>query len=241
MAKRSISRYLFTHPGNIGIYGKTQSGKTSLIFDIIRNNTTMFRDKNDDPVLYNSIWIFHGVATQPLYQELQSDIDNVTFYRGFPREPIEEIITEEQRPALIFIDDEEELLQVSGENRLKNLVNRDCHHLDMMVIISFQSLYPRGNESVNIQRQFDVYILMTFSGNGNIKLKLEKILGDKKIANLIFKIWRKWTRKRGGYVLLDLHLDKSGDHENVLAWTKILPKDQDEQEDPPRLLMKKFL
>lgn len=239
MAKASVRRYYFTHPGNIGVYGKTQSGKTTLIFDLIRNRDIMFRDKNDDPVSYKSVWVFHGVASQPLYEKLQVDVPTVTFYRSFPTEPIEEIIREENRLALIFIDDQEELLQISGENKVKNLVNRDCHHLDMLVIMSFQSLFPRGNESLNIQRQFDVYIFMTFPGNNNIKLKLEKILGERKLANLIVKIWRKWTGKRGGYMLIDLHLDKLEAHENVLAWNKILPRNQDD-EDSPRLLMKKF-
>lgn len=59
------------------------------------------------------------------------------------------------------------------------------------------------------------------------------------MANLIVKIWRKWTGKRGGYMLIDLHLDKIEAHENILAWTKVLPQDQDE-EDSPYLLMKKF-
>ena len=180
MGERTVSRYLFTHPGNVGIYGKTQSGKTTLVFDLIRNADIMVRDKNDDPVSYCSIWIFHGVASQPLYEELQRDVSSVTFYRGFPTEPLEDIITKEQRPTLIFIDDQEELLRDSGENRVKNLVNRDCHHLDMLVVMSFQSLFPQGNESINIQRQFDVYVFMTFSGNNNIKLKLQKILGEKK-------------------------------------------------------------
>lgn len=180
--KASIRRYYFTHPGNIGVYGKTQSGKTTLIFDLIRNRDTMFHDKTDDPIVYKSVWVFHGVASQPLYEELPVDVPTVTFYRGFPTEPIEEIIREENRPALIFIGNQEELLQISGENKVKNLVNRDCHHLDMLVIMSFQSLFPRSNESLNIQRQFDVYIFMTFPRNNNIKLKLEKNSRGKEVG-----------------------------------------------------------
>lgn len=63
---------------------------------------------------------------------------------------------------------------------------------------------------------------MIFSGNNNIKLKLEKILGERKLVNLIVKIWRKWIGKRGGYMLIDLYLDKLEVYENVLAWNKIL-------------------
>ena len=63
----------------------------------------MFRYKNDELVCYKSIWIFHGVAFQPLYEELQLAVPGVNFYRGFLTEPIEEIITEQHRPALIFI------------------------------------------------------------------------------------------------------------------------------------------
>lgn len=40
-------------------------------------------------------------------------------------------------------------------------------------------------------------------------------------------------------MLIDLHLDKIEAQENILAWTKVLPQDQDE-EDSPYLLMKKF-
>ena len=233
-----IPRYLFTHPGNIGIYGKTQSGKTTLICELIRNANLMVRNKNDTPITYRSIWIFHGVASQPLYEDLQRDVPLVTFFKGFPTKPIEEVIPIEKRPALIFIDDQEELLRDGGENRLKNLVNRDCHHLDMLVVISFQSLFPRGNESVNIQCQFDVYIFMTFPGSDDVLLKLQKILGARKLSGLIVEVWRKWTNRRGGYMLLDLHLDRLESHKNILAWTQIFPNDQT-SEYLPRVLMKK--
>lgn len=242
MGEKTISRFVFTHPGNIGIYGKTQSGKTSLIFNLIRNIDTMVRDKRGDFVHYNSIWVFHGVASQPLYEELQLDEPLINFYRGFPTEPIEDIITKEQRPALVFIDDQEELLRDSGENRVKNLVNRDCHHLDMLVVMSFQSLFPRGNESLNIQRQFDVYVFMTFAGNNNIKLKLEKVLGERnKMINLIVKVWRKWTAIRGGYMLIDLHLDRIDRHKEVIAWYKIFPSDQKDERNPPRVLRRNLV
>lgn len=233
-----IPRYTLTHPGNVGIYGKTQSGKTTLMANIIKYNTVMVQDKHNNPVTYNSIWIFHGAVFQPLYDELQSTVDSLIFYKGFPTKPIEDVIKQEQRPALVFIDDQEELLRDSGGNRLKNLVNKDCHHLDMLVIMSFQSLFPRGNESVNIQRQFDVYVFMAFAGNHNIRMKLDKILADKRMARLMSKVWSKWIEKRGGYMLIDLHLDKLAEHEKILAWTKIFPNDQF-SEDLPRVLVKK--
>lgn len=182
------------------------------------------------------------MASQPLYEELQLDEPLINFYRGFPTEPIEDIITKEQRPALVFIDDQEELLRDSGENRVKNLVNRDCHHLDMLVVMSFQSLFPRGNESLNIQRQFDVYVFMTFAGNNNIKLKLEKVLGERnKMINLIVKVWRKWTAIRGGYMLIDLHLDRIDRHKEVIAWYKIFPSDQKDERNPPRVLRRNLV
>lgn len=234
----TIPRYRLTHPGNVGIYGKTQSGKTTLICELIRNANLMVRDKNDVPITYRSIWIFHGVDSQPLYEDLQRDVDLVTFFKGFPTKPIEEVITVEKRPALIFIDDQEELLRDGGENRLKNLVNRDCHHLDMLVVMSFQSLFPRGNEAVNIQRQFDVYIFMTFPGSDNVLLKLQKILGARKLSVLIVEVWRKWANRRGGYMLLDLHLDRLEVHKSILAWTQIFPNDQS-SEYLPRVLVRK--
>lgn len=242
MGEKRISRYMFTHPGNVGIYGKTQSGKTTLIFDLIRNIDNMVRDKNDNLVHYNSIWVFHGVASQSLYEGLQSDEPSINFYRGFPTEPIEDVVTKDQRPALVFIDDQEELLRDSGENRVKNLVNRDCHHLDMLVVMSFQSLFPRGNESLNIQRQFDVYVFMTFTGNNNIRLKLEKVLGERrKLIALLVKVWHKWTKIRGGYMLIDLHLDRTDLHKEVIAWCRIFPADQGDEEYPPRLLKKNLV
>ena len=33
-------------------------------------------------------------------------------------------------------------------------------------------------------------------------------------------------------MLIDLHLDKIEAHENILAWTKVLPQDQDEEDSP---------
>lgn len=235
-----MPRYRFTHPGNVGIYGKTQSGKTTLIFELIRYSDLMVRDKYDMPVSYKSIWVFHGVSSQPLYETIEKDVKHVIFYKGFPTQAIEDVIREEQRPALVFINDQEHLLREGGENRVKNLMNRDSHHLDMLVIMSFQSLFPRGDESVNIQRQFDVHIFMTFSNNNSVKLKLEKIMGNKQLISLIMRVWQKWASKRGGYMLIDLHLDKKKPHEQVLAWNGIFPKDQD-RIDPPRLLKKKFL
>lgn len=66
---------------------------------------------------------------------------------------------------------------------------------------------------------------MVFAGNYNIRMKLDKILVDKRMVRLMLKVWSKWIEKRGGYMLIDLYLDKLAEYEKILAWIKIFFND----------------
>lgn len=219
-----IPRFTFVHPGTMGVYGKSLSGKTTFVAKLILQRDVMYR--LPDQQRFKSVWIFHGTASQPLYEILKQTDPSIVFYRGFPKVPMEEVIGVEQRPALVFIDDQEDLLN-NGDDILKNLVTRDSHHLAMSVIITFQSLFPSGREAVNIQRQFDEYVFFAFLGVNNMKLKFEKLAGNGKVAGESVKVWTNWTKPRGGYMVLDLHPDKLEEHRPFVAWTSIFPDDQE--------------
>lgn len=226
------------HPGVMGIYGKSKSGKTTFIRNLIFNRRESFTFKED--ALQNdfvSVWIFHGSTWQRIYDEISNFAERehlrVTFTKHFPMKPIEEIIAPELRPALVVLDDLEE--ELVDNKYFKQLVSKDSHHLNLSVVLTFQSVFPGGKNSVNAQRQFDYYVFFTFPQSSGVAVKFGQLWGNKKLVRELITIWRKWTLPRGGYILFDFHPDQREEHKPFFARSMIFLENPSV---PPRYLKK---
>ena len=110
--------------------GATQSGKTTFIRDLLRNEN-MFDHKIHCINYHYSIY-------QPIFEEMKKTIPNIHFYEGLP-EHIEE---KHNNPCIIVLDDL--LLDVGNSDMIHKLFTVQSHHNDKSVILVSQSLFHQA-------------------------------------------------------------------------------------------------
>ena len=90
----------FQHPGNIVLYGKTYSGKTTFLLNLLSNADTQFNTPNGEPIkrivyCYGSVW-------QHKFETLQQK--GIIFNKGLPNN-LDELFPPEYTPGIIIFDD----------------------------------------------------------------------------------------------------------------------------------------
>lgn len=209
----------FHHPGNMCVYGPSKSGKTVFVSKLIKHRDKMYTMESGKK--FQSILYFYGSVWQPRFTEMKRD--GATFVKGFQGFDLEKMIPQEKRPALVVIDDLETELQDS--KNAQNLVSIDSHHMDLSVILIFQSLFPVGKFAVKIRDQLDISVFMRYSNNDlSLSHRFKNMFSNKQaLTHFIQHIYKKWTKDRGGYLLIDNHPDQI--EQDFSIRTNIFPTD----------------
>ena len=121
------------------VSGATGVGKTHLVADLIRHQKEMF-----DKPIERIIWCY-GMM-QPLYRELASEIDNLTFEEGFPTEVSNH--NQNLGQTLYIIDD---LMEHSNDKLLASMFTR-MRHANISTIFIVQNFYHGGKYMSEISR-----------------------------------------------------------------------------------------
>ena len=204
MAKVEFPR--FNHPSNIAIYGPSKSGKTYFVKDLILNRDAVFK-MQEEGKRFKKIFYFYGSVFQPIFQSIQEELgEMIVFNKGFPKQPFENIILPENRPAMVIFDDLE--TEIQDNESAQNLITRGSHHMDLTVVMIMQSIYPRGKNSANMFSNFDVSIYFHYSGEDHrLLLRFRAFFHDKKSGDDLLNQYKEWTSKKGGYMVIDKHSD----------------------------------
>ncbi|OOZ21247.1 hypothetical protein BOW31_12855, partial [Solemya velum gill symbiont] len=135
---------------SICISGPTGVGKTRWVYMLLRHLEGMYIDP-PTRVMY-----CYGVY-QPLFDEIEREIDNLTLCQGLPTQSeIEEFA--DGRHGLIVLDD---LCHAVLENRdMELLFTQGCHHRRLSVIFITQNLYAQGKSARTIA--LNVWYLVLF-------------------------------------------------------------------------------
>ncbi|CAB3978336.1 uncharacterized protein LOC108915498 [Paramuricea clavata] len=195
------------HPFVMTVCGPTQSGKTHLLVDIIKNIDQLIIP-TPDKLLYLY------TAEQTVYGEIMdyvaanhehSALKRCEFYDcarlGIPTvEHIKPLLGERTLPVLddlmVFAMSTKE-----GVENLNNLATRDSHHLDLSVFFVCQTL-NYGNGKIRSMRTNSMYHLL-FNNHTDTR-DIELIARNKGIRlSTIRKILSDVAKKQYGYVLFD--------------------------------------
>ncbi|CAB3977900.1 DNA polymerase [Paramuricea clavata] len=195
------------HPFMMTICGPTQSGKTRLMFDMIKNI-----DELIVPVPDKLLYLY--TAEQPIYAEILDHVDanhetsalkQCEFYDcarlGIPSlEAIKPLLGER---TLLVLDDLMVLALATreGTENLNNLATRDSHHLNLSIFFVCQTL-NYGNGKLRSMRVNSMYHLL-FNNHTDTR-DIELIARNKGIPlSTIRKILSDVGKKQYGYVLFD--------------------------------------
>src|SRR5207253_78107 len=127
----------FKTPSNIIIAGASQSGKTSLLGQMLLNGDKMFSRPFDRIVWCYSQW-------QPAYAELGKQLPQIEWVEGLPRELYDSFSPKYNN--LLIADD----LMGNDDALISKIFTKGSHHLNLTIVYLLQNLFVQGKECRNI-------------------------------------------------------------------------------------------
>ena len=193
-----------TTPSLTVITGATSSGKSYLCNRILQNMQLMF---TTPPV--RILFVYH--VEQPILQNLEDTIPNITFHKGLPSEQFvedwmsedgNEILPGKYPHKLIVFDDQQSALM--DQRYVLDLACVKMHHYNTSLIFILQNIYGKGKYARTISLQATYYILLK-----NLRDKTQlNVLGRQifpEHSTLIQKAFADVsTRETYPYLLVDL-------------------------------------
>ena len=197
-------------PGIYWLFGKTMSGKTDVLKNILSNTHLIdftVRDKHDvksfknvevEEVIYfyTSMWQNHP------FDELEKE--GVKFRREIPTNTIIEHLCHDKKPRIIVLDDM--IQHVVEDDSLFQLLSRQVHHLNIMVLVTSQILHPRGKNAVSLISQGHGYFFFQFTTNKEgLKKRLRDLLTDNTNLKKVLAFYEESIKRKGGYLFVNAH------------------------------------
>lgn len=197
-------------PGIYWLFGKTMSGKTDVLKNILQNthridftirdtrDVTSFKHVQVEEVLYfyTSMWQPHP------FDELEKQ--GVKFRREIPNKGLIENLCNDKRPRIIVLDDM--IQHVVEDDSLFQLLSRQVHHLNIMVLVTSQILHPRGKNAVSLISQGHGYFFFQFTTNKEgLKKRLRDLLTDTTEMKKVMPFYEQCIKRKGGYLFVNCH------------------------------------
>ena len=186
---------LFHHPFTAIFTAPSNSGKSTLAYNIIKNSAELVNTPFDSVfVLYRS-W-------QPLYDQMKRDftIPIHFFERTFP-EPLKTLLMEVQTPV-ILIDDG---LDKENQRDVQDLFTRHSHHLGVSVILLTQSVFDSKDPTLRICHR-NTKILIVFGcprDQGSLRTLVYQMHPDRQKAQYLLKTMDENLQKPYSYIMMD--------------------------------------
>ena len=127
----------FYSPSTVIVSGASGSGKTSFVYDILKESKGMFI-KPPKRIIY-----CYGVY-QNLYDEMKSSLDNLLLINGLPSKKDLEIWSSNGEHSLIVLDDL--MAKCSSSHDICDLFTVCSHHMNFSVFFLVQNLFSGGKQ-----------------------------------------------------------------------------------------------
>lgn len=193
---------MFRHPFTMMISGPTQSGKSTLISNLLKFRNQMFKytDEcgNDRKLQFKKIH-WHHDSSQPLHKELQRTIKNpqIKFIEGLPDE---DELRANRVPMLLIIDDL--MKETNSSQVVGNIFTKISHHNNISVIYLLQNLFANQGKSQSRDISLNAqYIILMKNPRDSLQ---PKILGTQMTkSQFLSSAYGDSTKQSYGYLLLD--------------------------------------
>lgn len=126
-----IDDYIFLHPFSCMVAGPSQSGKTSLIKEILMFNKLIIEPNIHTIIYCYSVW-------QPIYDEIKKFNSNIEFHEGIYN--IENL--DQSNKSLLVLDDL--MKECENDQSILNLFTVDSHHKNISVFLLTQNIFSKG-------------------------------------------------------------------------------------------------
>ena len=190
-----LESFTFIHPCACLIAGPSQSGKTTIIKQILFDSKII--QPSPTKIIYCfSIW---QTAYDEIIQHFTKLYKNIEFFKGLPE--IEKFDRNENN--LLILDDL--MLECANDKNILNIFTRDSHHLNISVFILSQNIFPKEKYARSISLNCQ-YMILTNSPRDRrqIEVLARQIMPTG--SNFILEAYvDAISTINYGYILLDLH------------------------------------
>ena len=189
----------FKSPTSILIVGPSGSGKTELTKKILLHADGVFEKSPSKIMFCYKIW-------QTSYDEIQRNVQNITFHQGLPSmDDITEWSSSTGHKIVLFDD----LMIESTSN--SDIVHMFCvgsHHLGITIIHLVQNLFEKGLRCVSLNCHYFI-LFQNYRDQLQIQTFGRQVFPGK--TKYFMDSYAKATERRYGYLLVDLspHSEKS--------------------------------
>lgn len=197
---------IFHAPTTISISGTTGSGKTSLLFEILKYKKEMFTIPVRKVLYCYGIW-------QQLFDQKEEEL-GIDFHEGLPSEDFVDTFADGEH-NIIILDDLMD--QVVNNKNVQHLFTRGSHHRNLTIIFINQNMFAQGQCSRTLNLNTHYIILMKNPRSVSQVSMLSRQIG---FGKTMPEAYQDCTSNPYGYLLVDLSPHSVG---NFRLKTRIFP------------------
>ncbi len=147
-------RILFKENSSFIICGRSGSGKTTFIFELLKNIDNMFTNEDN-----REIFILYCYGSwQPMFDLMKKQIPNIYFYKGLPDEDeINKVTSPTSRHLILVVDDL--MSKVISSQIILDYFTVKAHHQGTSVLYVSHNLFQQGKFSRAISLNAGYFIL----------------------------------------------------------------------------------
>lgn len=176
------------------VAGSSSSGKTTLVFEILKHSGDMF---TEPPV---QIMYAYG-SWQTKFTEMQQSISNIEFFEGLPTKQDLDTWAINGQHRILVLDD---LMSVAEHDKSTlDLFTKHSHHMNISVFFIVQNLFSGGKYFRSISLQAHYFILFK---NRRDELQIHTFARQLFPSNVQYFMdaYRKATKDKYQYIFVDI-------------------------------------
>ena len=186
----SIKSQIFNHPACIIVAGPSKSGKSTLIFNILRNNQLLFDPKPTRIVYYYSVLNSDFNKYNEIYPRVE-------FIEGLPQSSDD---FNERENNVIIIDDQ---MDRANDSLLGDIFTKYSHHKNISVFFLTQNIFSNVKGFRTISLNSDYLIAMNMPRDRGQIAALGRQMFPKH-PKFLNECYEDETSKPFGHLLIDL-------------------------------------
>jgi len=185
----------FKSPSSIVISGPSQSGKTSLTFEMLKHADGMF-EKPPAKIMYAY------KAWQPIYEEMEQTVRNIEFLEGLPTKEDLKILSEQGDHTILILDDL--LMEATQSLEILSLFTTFVHHYRISTILILQNLFTNAKYMRCISLNTQYFLLFkTSRDKQQISTFARQVFANK--SKYMISAYEKAVSIPYNYLLVDLY------------------------------------
>ena len=184
------------------VAGSTSSGKSTLMFQILKHSCEMFTEIPEQIIYCYGSW-------QKNFTEIQQTITNIQFLDSLPTKDNLESWSMDGKHRILVLDD---LMNVAETDKTTlDLFTKHSHHMNFSVFFLVQNLFSGGKYFRSISLQSHYFILFKNRRDEQQIYAFARQLFPLK-TQYFMDAYKKATQDKYGYILIDISPHSNPDY-----------------------------